>query len=131
VGISWIVTTDAQPVIPAGYAVEVTKAVFSAPGYQVIRSGCGSGSPNCAGAVLRLGKDHCDLAVRTLPNARAGAGATVGLTGILYCPTHVGQQRCDQLAAAIAHEPGVTIGLIEPEDTGTGTTTGGETSGGG
>lgn len=134
VGISWIATTDANPVIPPGYAVEVTGARFSTKGYTVVTSGCGSDSPNCLGYVLRKGKDHCDLAVRTLPSASPDAGATVGLKGILYCPQSVGKKRCGDFAAAVAKEPGVAIELIEPSaatDSGTesGTTT--QTTGGG
>jgi hypothetical protein len=127
VDISWI--SDAQPDIPQGYALEVTGAIFSANGYQVIGSGCGSNSPNCIGYIMRTGKDSCSLAVRTLPDARPNVGAGVALKGILYCPRSVGMKQCQKFADAVAKEHG-TADLSEPTagtDTETGTDTGTDT----
>ena len=143
VDISWIVTTDANPVIPQGYAVEITDAVFSAGGFEVVESGCGSSRPNCIGYIMRVGQDTCDLAVRALPDADPADTVEVGLKGILYCPKTVGLQRCQDFADAVADEPGATIELNDaPEpttdtgtqtatDTGTGTSTDTPTGGGG
>jgi hypothetical protein len=130
VDISWIPTTDANPVIPQGYAVEITGARFSAKGFEVIKSGCESSRPNCIGHVMRSGSDQCDLAVRALQDASPEVIVQVGLKGILYCPKSVGMKKCQKFADAVANEPGVTIELNpapEPTtatDAGTATTSG-------
>ena len=127
VDISWIPTTSANPVIPPGYAVEITDVVFSAAGFEVVESGCGSSRPNCVGHVIRAGPDTCDLAVRALPDADPWATVEVGLKGTLHCPESAGLTRCQEFADAVADEPGVTIELNQaPEpttDTGTDTPT--------
>lgn len=114
VGVSWIVTTEANPVIPPGYAVEVRGAVFSAPGFAVVRGGCGTAKPNCLGHIMRVGRDTCDLAVRSLPTADPGVEVKVALTGTLYCPKRVGKAACQRFADAVAKEPGITIPLELP-----------------
>jgi hypothetical protein len=132
VGVSWI-GADPQTALPPGYAAEITGALFSARGYQVIRAGCGSDSPNCVGYVMRPEKQQCDLAVRTLSTAQPGAGATVSLKGIVYCPQSVGRDRCAQFAEAMSKAPQLSIELIEPvsPETGTGSATDTSTSSGG
>lgn len=122
VEVSWIVNTDANPVIPSGYAVEVTRAVFSGPGFSVVAGGCGTTRPKCLGLIMRAGKDTCDLAVRAGPKAKPNVEVKVGLTGILYCPRKVGKTGCQKFADAVAKEPGVTIPLELPPPPGTSST---------
>ena len=132
VGISWI-GADPLTSLPPGYAAEITGALFTAPGYQVIGGGCGSDHPNCIGYVMRAGKQNCDLAVRTLSTAKPGAGARVSLKGIVYCPQSVGKQKCENFAVAMSKAPQLSIELIEPTatETGSGSGTDTQTSNGG
>jgi len=132
VEISWI-GADPLPSLPPGYAAEITGALFTAPGYQVIHGGCGLDHPNCVGYVMRPEKQECDLAVRTLPQAKPGAGARVSLKGIVYCPQSVGKQKCANFADAMSKAPQLSIELIEPAETenGSGSGTDTQTSSGG
>ncbi len=129
VDISWIATINGEDTIPAGHAVEITRAWFSDKGFEVIRSGCGP--PNCLGHIMRSGSSSCSLAVRALPGAEPGTNVSVGLRGIMHCPTSVGRTECRRLVESLdKQQPQHSIELLPvpeptaPTDSGTTSQTG-------
>lgn len=112
VTVNWIVSADADPVIPAGYSVEVKKAEFDAQGFDVEPGGCGTEKPNCLGHVMRAGHQTCDLAVRSLEEPRAIGTVQVSLAGDLKCPKS--GIACRRFADTVREGPRFAIELEEP-----------------
>jgi len=119
VEISWIATINGEQTFPSGYAVEITRAWFSDKGFEVVRSGCGHGPPNCLGHIVRSGSPTCALAVRALPRADPGRSVSVGLKGVAYCPNSVGRTGCQRFVESLGkQQPQHSIPLLPaPEQT--------------
>ncbi len=113
VAVSWSVSTGQ---FPAGYAVEVTRASFSGPGFTALRSSCG-GTPPCVGYVMRIGKISCSIAVRSGPEADPNADVAIRLGGIVHCPRRVGLDGCRRFRDLVASEQQTSIPLDRPPDT--------------
>lgn len=116
VEVSWIATVNGEQTFPSGYAVEITRAWFSAEGFEVVRSGCGEGSPNCLGHIIRTESPSCSLAVRALPGADPSSSVSVGLKGIVYCPRSVGRARCERFVESLGSQPQHSITLLSQPD---------------